>query len=194
MQMEMIDLLRTRRSVLARNMIEPGPDRAALETILEIAARVPDHGKLVPWRFIVLEGSARRAFGEVVAQQFARNTPAAGARAIGAERDRFARAPLVVAVVSRADADARIPEWEQILSAGAVCQNMLVAAAALGFAGQWLTAWYAYDREVLNKLGLSEDERIAGYIFLGTAANQPDERPRPALDDIVTRWTPPTPQ
>ncbi len=184
-----IDLLLTRRSVPAKTLTGPGPDAGQLKTILTIAARVPDHAKLVPWRFIVIAGESCRSFGELVAGVRAAANPATGRDALIAERARFAGATHIVAVVSRAARGHKIPEWEQILSAGAVTQNMLVAAAAMGFAGQWLTGWYAYDRDVLARLGLSAGERIAGYVFLGTASKPPGERPRPQLDEIVTHWT-----
>ena len=182
-----ITLLETRRSAMLRDMGEPGPDAAQLQTLLRIGARVPDHGKLVPWRFIVIQGAAREKLGGVLARASADNAPGQdGHRAAGVNR--FERVPVVVTVVSKVVDHIKVPHWEQILSAGAVCQNMLVAAAALGFSGQWITDWPAYDPAVLAALGLGEGERVAGFICLGTVDQKPGERPRPDLADIVTQW------
>jgi len=188
--LDTIDLLLKRRSVLANNMTGPGPTPDQLDTILRAGARVPDHGKLAPWRFIVFEGEARASFGEVLAQAFRAANPDAAEARVEAEQDRFTRAPVVVAVVSKVMAHPKIPEWEQVLSAGAVCQTMLVAAAAMGLAGQWITEWYAYDDDVVRALDLADGEKIAGYLYFGTAREAPDERARPDLDTIVTRWQP----
>jgi nitroreductase len=184
----MFDLLTTRRSVVAQNMCEPGPSEDELASLLNIAARVPDHGKLAPWRFIIFTGAARTAFGDVLADAYVRANPGAGAGEQALERGRFVRAPVVVAVISAAEPHAHIPQWEQILSAGAVCQNMLVGATALGYAAQWITEWYAYDENVTTALGLTKEERVAGFIYLGSAQSPPKERARPKLDDIVSRW------
>ncbi len=182
-----ITLLETRRSAMLRDMGEPGPDAAQLQTLLRIGARVPDHGKLAPWRFIVIKGAAREKLGDVLARASENNVQDKDGRT-AAGTNRFARVPVVVTVVSKVVDHIKIPHWEQILSAGAVCQNMLVAAAALGFNGQWITDWPAYDPAVLAALGLGEGERIAGFICLGTADQKPGERPRPDLEDIVTHW------
>ncbi len=166
----------------------PGPSPAQLETLLTVAARVPDHGKLTPWRFIVFEGEPRRAVGEAIAKAFQADHPDATADQIEFERNRLARAPLVIAVVSRAAPHQKIPEWEQLMSAGAATMNLVTAAHALGFAANWLTEWYAYDRRVLDALGLAPNERIAGFVHIGTPVRPPEDRPRPALSDIVTRY------
>jgi nitroreductase len=184
---ETLALLQRRRSVAAHRLAEPGPGPEALETLLTIAARVPDHGRLVPWRFIVIEGAARHTIGEVISTAFHADQPEADAEKIATERNRLARAPLVIAVVSRAKPHVKIPEWEQALSAGAVCMNLLTAATALGFGATWITEWYAFDRRVLDAMGLASDERIAGFIHIGTPTEPSAERPRPALSDIVTR-------
>jgi nitroreductase len=155
---------------------------------LTVAARVPDHGKLTPWRFIVFEGAARDAAGEKIATVFRADHPEATTDQIAFERRRLARAPLVVAVVSRAGAHVKIPEWEQVLSAGAAAMNLVTGAHALGFAANWITEWYAYDRRVLDALGLQPNERIAGFIHIGRPARPPEDRPRPPLDAIVTRY------
>ncbi|MDB5651931.1 MAG: nitroreductase [Hyphomicrobiales bacterium] len=183
-----LTLLATRRSVAPVALVAPGPDAAQVETLLRLASRVPDHGKLAPWRFIVFEGEARERAGEIISEAFAKLEPEAGAPRIEAERKRLSMAPLVIAVVSRAAPHGKIPVWEQQLSAGAVCMNMLVAATAMGFGASWLTQWYAYDRGVLAQFGLSDEEKIAGFIHIGQSSSVPEERPRPALDEIVSRF------
>ncbi|NIX76614.1 nitroreductase family protein [Microvirga terricola] len=180
--------LQQRRSVPVRWLGEPGPSPSEVETLLTVASRVPDHGKLVPWRFIVIEGEARQRLGEVLVKAFQADQPEADPEKVETERNRFAQAPLVVAVVSRVVPHVKIPDWEQVLSAGAVCMNLLNAANALGYGASWLTGWAAFDRRVLDVLGLAPDERIAGYVHIGTAKEIPIDRPRPALGDIVTRF------
>ena len=183
-----LDLLKTRRSVKPIEMTGPGPSPADIETLLTIASRVPDHGKLAPWRFIVFEGAHRLAIGETLAALFQSDHPDATPDQIEFERQRLARAPLVIAVVSRAAPHVKIPEWEQLMSAGAAAMNLVTAAHALGYAAAWLTEWYAYDRRVLEKLGLSSAEKIVGFIHIGTPMRPPEDRPRPPLSDIVTRF------
>ena len=183
-----LDLLRTRRSVAPARLEAPGPTRAELDRILTLAARVPDHGKLAPWRFIVIEGEARDRIGATIAATYAADNPDADAARLDLERKRLAQAPLVVAVVSRAGPHIKIPEWEQVLSAGAASMNLVVAANASGFASAWLTEWYAYDRRVMDALGLEPRERIAGFIHIGHAREVPSDRVRPELAEIVTRF------
>lgn len=180
-----IDLLLTRRS--AKTFLTPGPTPNEVETILKAAARAPDHGKLFPWRFILFEGEARPRFGAMLVEVLRRAETVSPERE-ARERARFERAPLVVGVVSRVRTDLPIPEWEQVLSAGAVCQNMLLAAQALGYAGNWLTEWYAYHPDVAAALGLSAGERIAGFVHIGRAQDGRPDRPRPDLSAIVTRY------
>jgi nitroreductase len=184
-----IALLSTRRSVKPEQLGLPGPSPDEIETILTIAARVPDHKKLAPWRFIVLEGEGRARLGEIVAEACvaAEKEPPSQVR-LDLERKRLLRAPVVIAVVSRPKAHPGAPEWEQMLSAGAACFNLCLAANALGYATSWLTEWIAYNTRVGAALGLADNERIAGFIYIGTAAARPEERERPALSDIVTRW------
>lgn len=182
-----IDLLRTRRSAPPQLLSEPGPDPDELDTLLRLASRVPDHGKLTPWRFLVIAGEARGRLGDAIADAFAADEPNAAADRTEAERKRLARAPLVIGVVARPRPHPKIPEWEQILSAGAVCMNLIVAANAMGFGATWLTEWIAYDRRILDGLGLEPDERLAGFIHVGRAAGPQPDRPRPDLADIVTR-------
>jgi len=183
-----LDLLLSRRSGSAKAMTGPGPDAGQLRQILAAGARVPDHGKLAPWRFIVFEGDARARMGELLVDVLRASEPEAGEVRIQMERGRFLRAPVVVAVVSRIVESLKAPEWEQVLSAGAVCQNMLIAAHALGYVGNWITEWYAFDRKVLGRLGLAANERIAGYLYFGTAAAELEERVRPDLDGLITRF------
>jgi len=183
-----LDLLKTRRSVKPMDLASPGPSAAEIETLLTVAARVPDHGKLVPWRFVVFEGDARLAVGETIAAAFQADHPQANGDQIEFERRRLARAPLVVAVVSRAAPHVKIPEWEQVLSAGAAAMTLVHAAYALGFAASWITEWYAYDRRVLDKLGLAPHERIVGFVHIGRPERGTEERARPALADIVKRF------
>lgn len=183
-----LDMLLTRRSVVANNLGEPGPDAAELQRILTAAARVPDHKKLFPWRFVLFEGEARAAFGNVLAKACKAAEPEAGEMRLETEAGRFLRAPVVVAVVSRVVETPAVPEWEQILSAGAACQNMLHAATALGYSAQWITEWYAYDESVRAALGLAANERVAGFVYIGTAREAPSEHDRPDLEAIVSRW------
>lgn len=183
-----IELLKTRRSVKPMELQEPGPSAAQLETLLTVASRVPDHGKLAPWRFVVFDGDSRMKAGEKIAGIFKTNNPAATTEQIDFERNRLARAPLVVAVVSRAGPHAKIPEWEQLLSSGAAAMNLVIAANALGFGASWLTEWYAYDRKVLDALGLAPNEKIAGFVHIGTADTLPADRERPALSAVVRRY------
>jgi nitroreductase len=185
---ETIALLKSRRSVKPIAMTGPGPSAVEVETLLTLAARVPDHGKLTPWRFIVFEGDARRAAGARIAVVFRDNRPDATPDQVAFEQNRLARAPLVVAVVSRAAPHVKIPEWEQVLSAGAAAMNLVVAAHGLGYAADWMTEWYAYDRRVLDALGLAPHEKIAGFVHIGTAARATEDRARPTLDNIVTRF------
>ena len=188
-----LDILLTRRSVKAVDLQDPGPDAATLERILAAGIRVPDHGKLGPWRLHVFEGEARAQFGAVLANRFRELNPGAEDEMIHAEQGRFLRAPVVVAVTSRVLSGIKIPEWEQQLSSGAVCQNLLVAATLAGYKAQWLTEWYAYDAVVDRALGLEEDERVAGFVYIGSGDETPPERPRPTPEVVVSRWTPPQP-
>ena len=184
-----IELLKTRRSVKPREMTAPGPSPAELETILTIGARVPDHGKLAPWRFIIFEGDARVRAGEVIAKVFAKKNPSAPAADIEIEKKRLTDAPLVIGVVSFTRPHPKVPAWEQELSAGASAMNMVTAATALGYGASWLTGWFAFDRDVLDGMGLKADEKLAGFIHIGTPSKPTSEdRPRPVLSDIVARF------
>ena len=186
---ETLELLMLRRSLTVKDMVHPGPNEEQLKQILEIGSRVPDHKKQVPWRFLTFEKSIRGKFGKILRTIFAKNNPKTNEKILDFEENRFLRAPLVIAVISTADKDnPKVPEWEQILTAGAVCQNILIASNAMGYASQWLTEWYAYDKVVLKKLNLNPNERIAGFIYIGTASKQPKERGRPDLANLVKKW------
>jgi nitroreductase len=189
MENPIIAFLAARRSVKPDRLAAPAPSVAELDTILTIASRVPDHKKLAPWRFIVLEGEARARLGEIVAQACiaAEKEPPSHVR-LDMERARLQRAPMVIAAVSRVTPHRSAPEWEQVLSAGAACFNLCLAANALGYGTSWITEWIAYDKAVGASLGLGDNERIAGFIYIGTPMERPEERERPALADIVTRW------
>jgi nitroreductase len=182
-------MLLSRRSVKAAMLTEPGPSSVELAKILTAAARVPDHKKLIPWRFIVFEGVARSTFGDVLAaacQAEERDLPSPVR--LEMERGRLLRAPTVVAVISLVVPHPGAPEWEQILSAGAACFSLCLAANALGYATCWITEWYAYSPHVRAALKLADGERVAGFIYIGTARDRQPERERPELEAIVTRW------
>lgn len=184
-----IELLRLRRSTAADLLTGPGPDADELRSILYIAARTPDHRRVNPYRFILFEGEGRAAAGEILARAYSAAEPGAETSRIECEGRRFLRAPVVVGVVSSVDRAHKTPEWEQVLTSGAVCQNLLIAASAHGYAAQWLTEWYAFDRAVLDAFGLKPDERIAGFIYIGTAKEDPLERQRPDLDALISRFS-----
>lgn len=185
-----LDILLTRRSVKAIDLQAPGPDDQTLNKIIEAGIRVPDHGKLGPWRLQLFQGKARAEFGELLAQQFEATNPDADSEAVEVERGRFLRAPTVIAVSSKVRPGIKIPEWEQQLSAGAVCQNLLIAATLAGCKAQWLTEWYAYDPVIDRALGLEEHERVAGFIYIGSGDVTPPERPRPKPGRVVSHWSP----
>ncbi|HEY0329829.1 MAG TPA: nitroreductase [Rhodopseudomonas sp.] len=186
---DVVEFLKTRRSIKPREMTEPAPSPAELDTILTIAARVPDHGKLAPWRFIVFEGDARVRAGALIAKAFADKHPAASPDDVAAQQNYLTEAPLVIALVSSPKQHPKVPEWEQQLSAGASALNLVSAATALGYGANWLTGWAAYDREVMTALGLAPEEKLAGFIHIGSRPSRAvDDRPRPALSEIVTRF------
>jgi len=181
-------LLATRRSSLSKAMGEPGPNSDQIDQLLEMAVRVPDHGKLTPWRFVLFQGDARAEIGELLASKWRELHPGHGSDTIEQQRAMFLRAPLVIAVVSSITDTKKIPHLEQELSAGALCQNLLLGATALDFGCQWITGWYAYDRDVLQKMGVAEHENIAGFIFIGTATEPLSDRPRPDHKNLVEVW------
>jgi nitroreductase len=188
-----LDLLLTRRSGKARDMVAPGPDADQLATILRIASRVPDHGKLAPWRFVVVPGEARAKLADLIEDAYRAEKPDAGRLELQAMRDFATQAPCLVVVMSRPNPASHIPAWEQQLSAGAVCMNLLHGAHALGFVASWLTGWSAYSPAVCAAIG-EPGELVAGFMFIGSPAKALEERPRPALDDVVRIWDgPPAP-
>ena len=183
-------LLDARRSVPAKQLGEPAPDEATLMRMLESAVRVPDHGKLTPWRFLAIRGDARRALGDRLAARGLERDPGAGEAAVEKDRMRFSHAPLVLVVIVQLGPNAKIPEQERLLSAGCVCFALLQAAQALGFGAQWLTGWPAYDTEVKRWLGLGEHEHVAGFIHIGTPKLEAPERERPDPRGMFAEWTP----
>jgi nitroreductase len=184
---ETLDLLLSRRSGSAKMMKGPGPDADQLRKILAAGVRVPDHGKLTPWRFIVFEGEGRVRMGAILAETIAGERDISPER-VEQERNRFMRAPIVIGVVSRVREQIPIPVWEQELSAGAVCMTMVLAAHAMGFVANWITEWCAYHPQVLARVGLKPTERIAGYIYIGHPVEPLEDRPRPPIDAITTRF------
>ncbi len=183
------DFMLKRRSVLIKNMTEPGPSAEELETLLTIATRVPDHRKLEPWRLLILQGEARREFGETLARVKAEKEAMQEIQ-VDIEKQCFMRAPLVIVVVA-SPVEHKTPDEEQILSAGAVCQNINIAAGSLGYASQWVTGWSCLDPDALQAVGLTEDEFIAGYLYIGSCDEKPADRQRPDLADVVTYWEKP---
>lgn len=177
----------TRRSGKPRDMIAPGPSDAQLRSIIGSALRTPDHGKLAPWRIVIIDTAQRAAFAEVLKAAYRAEFAAEGLDL--SALDQFAhQAPTLLAVVSTPQREAKIPVWEQQLSAGALCMNLLHAAHAAGFIGSWLTGWAAYNRDVAAALGAAEGDTLAGYLFFGTAGKPLDERPRPEYNDVVRHW------
>ncbi len=184
-----LSLLSTRRSGKPRDLVAPGPDGAQLDRILAIAARTPDHGKLAPWRFVIVGDEQRDAFARLLVESCRAEKPEATQKELDG-LDQFARqAPALVVVLSSPRPDSPIPLWEQELSAGAATMNLLHAAHAMGFAGGWLTGWAAFSPRVRDAFGAAP-ERIAGFVFLGTSGRPLDERPRPDMARIVSHWTP----
>lgn len=181
---ETLALLARRRSSSSQTLTGPGPDAGQLADLLRLATRVPDHGKLFPWRLVVLEGVAKARFVVRLKDMTARQEQPGKAEAVLAK---IANPPVTVAVIS-CPREASIPVWEQQLSAGAVCMNLLVAAQAMGFGASWITDWYAFDAEALALLGVRAGERVAGYVHLGTPTEDPLERVRPEPGAVVERW------
>ncbi|AVY65946.1 nitroreductase family protein [Xanthomonas translucens] len=185
-----LQALDERRSVPSKQLGEPGPDEATLLAMLRSAVRVPDHGKLVPFRFLRIAGQARLALGDFLAERTLQLDPGAPPAAVEKDRERFAHAPLAIVVIARLQREAKVPEIEQWLSAGSVCFALLQSAQAHGFGAQWLTAWMAYDEAVAARLGLAENERIAGFIHIGTPRMQVPERERPDPQQLLSDWIP----
>lgn len=183
-----LSLLRTRKSASAKAMAAPGPTPEQLSDILACAVRVPDHGKLTPWRFILWEGEARARFGDVMKARWQALHPEHGEQTLGFVHGLFLRAPTVLGVVSSPQESPKIPVWEQQLSAAAVCMNILYAATAMGIGCQWNTDWVCYDAEIAAAMGLAPTEKLAGLIYFGTPTSALEERPRPDPATLLTRW------
>jgi len=181
--LDVLNFLATRRSASAVSLNEPAPSSDEISDLIRLAARVPDHGKLAPWRFILLDGPAKTRFAHRL-QQLAESR---GDHRAVAKLGKLKAPPMGIAVVS-SPRDHEIPLWEQQLSAGAVCTTLLYAAQALGYGANWITDWYAYDAEAQAILGLSKTESVAGFIFIGTAAEAPNERERPEIQSLISDW------
>jgi nitroreductase len=187
--MTALKLLDERRSIPSRQLGEPGPNPTEVRALLQAAVRVPDHGKLVPWRFILIRGDARRRLGDLLAQTTLANNPDAAPAIVEKDRDRFNFAPLIVTVIARIDeTQSKVPAQEQLLTAGCVAYNLLIGAQQLGYGAQWLTGWAAYDAIIRDALGVTTNERVVGFIHIGTAREPAPERLRPDVDDLISEW------
>lgn len=186
----MLQVLDARRSVPSKQLAEPGPDHVTLHRMLASAVRVPDHGKLVPFRFIHIHGEARHALGDQLAARTRALDPDAPDAAVEKDRGRFSSAPDIITVVARLTSGHKVPEQEQLLTAGSVCFALLQAAQAFGFGAQWLTGWMAYDAQVAQSLGLAPGEKIVGFIHIGTPRLEAPERERPDPATLLTEWMP----
>lgn len=187
---DLLDHLEKRRTIPAAFLAAPGPSQEELARLLTIAARVPDHGKLAPWRFVVYQLKDADQIGAFLEARWKEIEPSADDKRCALERGRFARAGLVVGVISTARPHSKIPEWEQFLSSGAVCMNLIHGAAALGYGAQWLSEWYAEDEVARTYLGCKEGERFAGFMYIGTPTAPPSERARPKVSEITATWSP----
>lgn len=185
-----ITLLATRRSGRPRDMVVPGPTVDELQHMIAIAARVPDHGKLTPWRFVVVPSETRAAFADVIARAFLEATPDATGPELAKLGEALTVSPCLVVVLSVPVQPHKIPVWEQEMSAGAACHNLLLAGHALGYVGGWITGWAAYSPRVYEALGGEPGGRVAGFVHFGSPARPLEERPRPALPDIARVWRP----
>jgi nitroreductase len=184
-----LDTLNQRRSTPSRQLGEPGPDAVQLDQLLQAAIRVPDHGKLVPWRLLTIRGAARERLGAALVDIHRRAEPDIAPSALEKDRERFNHAPLVIAVIARIEPDhPKIPAQEQLLSAACVAYNLLLGAQGLGFGAQWLTGWAAYDAEVAALLGLAGNERIIAFVHIGSAKDVAPERVRPTVAEVVSEW------
>jgi nitroreductase len=176
----------SRISTPCKHLTAPGPNPETLHQLLQEAVHVPDHGRLRPWRFILIAGKARDRIGDILYRRVLESMPDASPIRLEKERTRFSFAPCIVAVALKPVKNHKIPEVEQVLSGGAVCMNLLHAAHQAGFGAQWLTGFAAYDRGVLQALGVADDEQLLGYIHIGTRAEEPADRDRPDPSDLLT--------
>ena len=184
--MDAIELLRSRYS--ASKLGAPAPSAEAVEAMLEAAARAPDHGRLQPWRLILIEGDARRSFGEILAESLARRNPLAGEPVLAREREKALRAPLIIVVTTRCDRSGNIPIVEQIISAGCAAHGLMLAAFAQGLGAFWRTGEAAYDEAVKGALGVGSDDLIIGFIYVGTDTGGAPSRSRPVVQELAHRW------
>jgi nitroreductase len=185
--MEAIELLRSRHS--ASKLGAPAPSAEAVEAMLEAAARAPDHGRLQPWRLILIEGDARLSFGEILAASLTRRNPLAGDQALAREREKALRAPLIIVVATRCDRSAKVPVVEQVVSAGCAAHGLMLAAFAQELGAMWRTGEVAYDEMVKGALGIGSDDLIIGFIYVGTGEGGLPSQPRPVVEEFVHRWT-----
>ncbi|MBL8298183.1 MAG: nitroreductase [Rhodanobacteraceae bacterium] len=187
--MSALKLLNDRRSVPSRQLSDPGPDAAELQALLQAAVRAPDHGKLVPWRFLLIRGDARQRLGDLLARTTLARQPDAAPSVVEKDRERFNFAPLIVTVIARIDeAHSKVPAQEQLLASGCVAYNLLLGAQQLGYGAQWLTGWAAYDTTIRTALGVKDEERIVGFIHIGTPREPAPERLRPDVAELVSEW------
>ena len=184
----LIEYLKTRRSVTAPFLTTPGPTVAELDQIMEIGIRVPDHGKIAPWRMVVYQGAMREAIGDKLAQIWKEKHPEADDEVLEVERKRFLPAPVTIGVLAKPQAHPKVPELEQMLSAGCVCFNLVHAAYAHGYAAHWVTRWFSFDADAAAMLGAEDGEQFVGFVHIGTAEVAPQERDRPNLRDVVSYW------
>lgn len=181
--------LAQRASTPSRTLSAPGPDATQLHALLTLAVRVPDHGKLAPWRFLVIAGAARERMGQLLVRRKFELEPEAPQAVLAKEGERFSFAPVIVTVIARLTPGHKVPEREQLLSAGAVAHQLLLAAEAAGWGAQWLTGWAAYDAVVGAELGLAEHESVVGFIHIGSASEPAPQRPRPDVDALLSHWS-----
>ena len=190
---EIIEAMLQRRSIMVRNMTGPGPSEEELEKILRAGTRVPDHGKLTPWRLHLVRGSAQAILGNLFADLFARDYPDSDAGLVAFERNRPQRAPILITVTSHIQQNHKIPELEQLLSGGSVCTTLLYAAQLQGFAAQWVTEWPAFHPEIKAAFGCAAQDHILGFLYIGSASKDSNDRPkdrtRPQLTDVITEWS-----
>jgi nitroreductase len=184
--MDALEAMTSRLSAV--QLAEPGPDDRALDAMLRAAMRAPDHGRLKPWRFIVLRGAARERFGEVLAEALRRREPGASPAVLERERQKPMRAPLMLIVAAKTVASPKVPVVEQVVAAGAAAENVMIAAHAMGYGAMWRTGEPAYDAHVKEALGLAADDGIIGFIYLGTPVGKPPQLPAPDLANFVREW------
>jgi nitroreductase len=187
---ELVEYLKTRRSDLAMTLVNPAPDEQDIETMITIASRVPDHGKLAPWRFVEYRYDDRQILAKTLIGMSDQDSDIDRKQSREKEISRFQSAPLVIGAISCAQAHPKVPEWEQVLSAGAATMQLLIAANGLGYGSQWLTGWYTNNKNALKLLGVGDNEQVAGMVHIGTPSVEKTERTRPEIDNIFSRYSP----